>query len=120
MPTDSGVTCTYTNQLQTNLTITKTNTPASGATDQPSDTVIRGVAIIYSIVATNSGSGPLTGAVVRDPANASLVCNTPVPCTGAACPSATVPLATLQGTGITLGTLAAGGSVTFTLACVPQ
>lgn len=120
MPTDSGVTCTYTNQLQTNLTITKTNTPASGATDQPSDTVIRGVATTYSIVTTNSGSGPLTGAVVRDPANASLVCNTPVPCTGTACPSATVPLATLQGTGVTLGTLAAGGSVTFTLTCVPQ
>ena len=118
-----NVTCTYTNTRNTaDLVITKTNTPgANGNVDQSGDTVTRGTTTTYTIVVTNNGPDAITGAVVRDPARAGLICTDPVPCTGSGCPSATVPLSSLQSTsGVVLGTMVNGGTVTFTLSCTVQ
>ena len=116
------ITCTFTNTRNTaDLAITKTNTPTAGPNDQASDTLTRGTATTYTLVVTNNGPGAVTGAVVRDPARAGLTCNDPVPCTGSGCPSATVPLSSLQDTGgVVLGTVANAGTVTFTLSCTVQ
>jgi uncharacterized repeat protein (TIGR01451 family) len=115
--------CTITNTpLGADLAITKTNTPALGANDQPTDTVTRGAPTTYQIVVTNNGPGASNNAVLRDPATASLSC-TSVACAvgggGATCPAVTV--AALQSaSGITLPTLPVGSSLIFTLTCDVQ
>lgn len=111
----------------TDLSITKTNTPASGPSDQASDTVISGANTTYSLVITNHNTfNPVTGAVVRDIPDASLTCpgaGNPAnaTCTGSGCASATYPIAGLtSAAGITLGTLgtaAPANSVTLTMTC---
>lgn len=105
-----------------NLAITKTNTPASGPNDLPADTVISGATTNYSIVVTNNGPTSANGAVVRDPPPTGLTCTT-VTCgsatNGAVCPTVTV--AQLQSAaGVTIATLPANGSLTFTLGCTVQ
>lgn len=106
------------------LSITKTNaTPFNplAPNDVAGDTVTRGTITTYTIVATNNGPDAVTGATVRDPAEAGLTCNDPVPCTGSGCPSPTVSLSSLQSTGgLVLGTIPNGGTVTFTLSCTVQ
>ena len=118
------LTCTFVNTRNplADLSITKTNTSGiNGEMDQAGDTVTGGVATTYTIVVTNNGPDAVTGAVVRDPVQAGLACSDPVPCTGSGCPSATVPLSSLQAaTGVTLGTMANGGTATFTLSCTVQ
>lgn len=109
-------------QVVAELSVTKTNTPGTnGEVDQSGDTVTRGTTTTYTIIATNNGPDAVTGAVVRDPAQAGLICNDPVLCTGSGCPSATVPLLALQSTGgVVLGTVANGGTVSFSLSCAVQ
>lgn len=113
------ITCTFTNTRNTaNLSITKTNTPASGANDQPGDTVTLGATTDYTIVVTNNGPDAADGAVVRDTPNSNLNC-TAVRCDaatgGAACPA--VDVAGFFGGGVSIATLPAGGAVTFVATC---
>lgn len=103
------VTCTYVNtRALSDLSITKTNNVT---------TLTAGTSTTYTVVATNNGPDAVTGATVRDPAQAGLTCNDPVPCTGSGCPAPTVPLSSLQTSGVVLGTVANGDTVTFTLTC---
>lgn len=102
-----------------NVSITKTNTPGSGPTDQGSDTVTRGTTINYSIVVSNTGPSAANGSVLHDPAPAGLTCTAVTcgsPTGGAVCPAVTV--AALQSAaGVTIAPLPANSSLTFTLTC---
>jgi uncharacterized repeat protein (TIGR01451 family) len=113
------LTCTFTNTRNpiSDLVITKTNTPASGPSDQANDTVNRGAASIYTIAVSNNGPDAVTGAVLRDTAasRTGLTCTAPPSCSGAACPPG-LTLAQLEG-GVALGALANGASVVVTLTC---
>ncbi len=77
---------------------------------------------VYSIVVANGGPSPANNAVLKDPAVAGLNC-TAITCavtTGTAtCPAAAqLTIANLQGAGgITIPTLPANSSLTFTLTC---
>ena len=119
---DGDIVCTFTNtQRATDLSITKTNTPNSGASDQTGDTVVAGADTTYSVVVTNHAAAAVTGAVVRDTPQAGLDCpvTNPVTCTGAACPSGNLTVGDL-GNGVTLGMLAAGGTAAFGFTCSVQ
>ncbi|WP_031370362.1 prealbumin-like fold domain-containing protein, partial [Lysobacter antibioticus] len=114
------LTCTLSNTRAplADLVITKTNTPGSGPNDQSGDSVVRGATTLYSIVVTNNGPDAVTGAILRDPIanHSNLSCTTPPTCSGSACPLTPITLSTLD-TGVTLGTLANGASITVTLSC---
>lgn len=117
------LTCTFNNTLpQANLSIAKTNTPGSGPLDQSNDALSPAATTTYTIVATNNGTDPMTGARVTDPASSrtGLSCTAPPTCTGTACPAGPLTLASLESPGILLGTLAAGASVTVSLTCTVQ
>lgn len=110
------------------LTVTKTNTPASGPVDQAGDTVVAGTQTIYSLVVTNAGPGVATGAVLRDTPGPGLNCPAanPVTCTStatpSACPAGPITVADLAN-GVALGALpatAGGNTATFTFACTVQ
>lgn len=105
----NAIVCTFTNRkLVAGLSISKTD----GTT-----TVAAGKTTTYTIVASNTAGDDAAGAIVRDPAVAGLSC-TAVTCTGTACPvPASVTVAALQSSGITLGAFPAGASVTFSLTC---
>lgn len=114
------ITCTFTNTRKTaDLSITKTNTPGSGANDQTTDTVTLGATTSYRIVVRNNGPDPADRAILRDPATPNLHCST-VTCDattgGAACP-ATLNMATLQGAGAVIPALPANSSLTLTVGC---
>ena len=92
------------------LSITKTDGVTQYA---PGDT------LTYTIVASNAGPGSADNAVFTDPAVSGLTAGS-VTCGsaagGAACPVvANTTVALMQGTGIVVPTLPAGGSVTFTV-----
>ena len=108
-------------QLTANLVMTKTNTPASGPSDLPSDTVSSGATTTYTVVVTNNGPDAVTGAVVSDTPGAGLTCPAanPVTCTGASCPAGPLTTGDLTA-GVTLGTLfatAGNNTVSFTVTC---
>ncbi|MGH6711340.1 MAG: CshA/CshB family fibrillar adhesin-related protein, partial [Bradyrhizobium sp.] len=123
MAADANITCTFTNGAIANLQITKTNTPANGSADGSNDTVPAGSNVDYTIVVTNLGPGAADGAVVRDTPLTGLTCTTATcgsETNGAACPAATgTALATAMqsGSGTSVPTLPANGSVAFTLSC---
>lgn len=123
------ITCTWTNSgpITANLAITKTNTPGvNGNIDQSADTVAKGLATTYTIVATNNGPGAADGAVLRDPASTGLTaCSATCAVTSgtATCPAETgaALLTALQSTaGAVIPSLAANSSITVTLACTVQ
>lgn len=100
------------------LSVTKTNTPATGPGDQAGDSVTSGTTTTYLLVVGNAGPDAADGAVIRDPATSGLTC-TSVTCNasgGASCP-ATVDMAGLQGDGLAIPVLPVGASVTFALTC---
>lgn len=110
-----AIVCTITNTRQeTDLQIVKTSI---------APTVRSGEVISYTITATNNGPNTGNGAVIRDIPDAALDCTIPVPvvdCTGsggAVCPSPTVPVTTLTGTGVTIPTFPVGGQIVMTLQC---
>ncbi|MBN7136850.1 hypothetical protein A7A76_19085 [Lysobacter enzymogenes] len=114
--------CTYTNTLRTtDLSITKTNTPAAGSSDQADDTVVAGTNTTYRVVVTNHAATDVTGAVVRDTPQAGLNCpaGNAVTCTGAACPGTAITVGDLA-SGVTLGLLAAGATATLEFSCTVQ
>lgn len=118
---DTAIVCTYTNtHRSTDLSITKTNTPAAGPLDQAGDTVNTAQTTTYTLVATNNGATPITGAVVRDAPTAGITCapGNPVTITGDGVPPGSFTVADLTGaTGIVLATLAAGQSATLSFSC---
>jgi uncharacterized repeat protein (TIGR01451 family) len=106
---------------ESDLRVTKTNTPLFGPNDQASDTVTSGAAVSYTIVATNDGPVAANNAVITDPAPTGLSCATAT-CTaagGATCPAATgaALVSALQGAGAVVPTLPAAGTVTIVLNC---
>ncbi|WP_242107494.1 hypothetical protein [Luteimonas aquatica] len=112
-----------------NLSVTKTNTPAAGATDQSGDTVTRGTSTVYSIVVSNTGPDAANNAVLRDPAPTGLSCTTATcgaATGGAVCPATgtgagQLSVANLQSAGgVVLPTLPAGGSLTVSMTCTVQ
>ena len=112
---------------QADLTITKTNTPGSGPSDQPADTVVSGATTNYTIVVTNNGPASASGAVIQDAPGIGVTCPapTPVTCTSptvGACPAGPLTVANLTA-GVALGTLpatAGSNTVTFTFSCTVQ
>lgn len=104
--------CTFTNMPTVNLRIDKAANPA---------TLRSGDDVTYTITVNNDGPGPGDGAVLTDPVIAGVDCSAGTLVCGAAtggavCPvSPTVP--DLQGSGITIPTFPAGGSMQFTLTC---
>ena len=106
------------------LVVTKTNTPASGASDLPGDSVTSGETVQYQLIVTNNGPGPSIGAVITDTPGAGLTCPpaTVVTCTSTtagACPPGPVTVSSLT-SGLALGTLPAtggGNTLTLTFAC---
>jgi trimeric autotransporter adhesin len=109
------------------LTITKTNTPLAGPSDQAADTVASGAQTTYSVVVTNNGPGPAINAVIGDTPGAGLTCAPAnvITCTSAAagaCPAGPLTVANLTA-GITLGTLpatAGSNTATFSFSCTVQ
>lgn len=107
---NAQIVCTITNAAPVaNLSIRKT---ASAST------VVAGEALSYSIVARNDGAQHANNAVIQDPVVPGLTCSN-VTCDasdGATCP--TSPSVTdLQGAGLIIPQLPAGGEVTLTLDC---
>ncbi|MGY0504699.1 hypothetical protein [Luteimonas sp. e5] len=109
---DTAMVCTYSNSRGVaDLAISKRL--AAGVE------VVSGGTVTYELVVTNHGPATVTGAVVKDTPGAGLTCpagNT-VGCSGPGCPASAPTVGMLTGAGITLGTLAAGQSVTLTFAC---
>jgi len=109
------------------LRVTKTNTPLSGPSDQPADTVASGAAATYTVVVTNNGPDPVTSARIVDTPGAGLSCPpaTPVTCTSptaGVCPAGAITVADLAG-GVALGALpasAGANTATFTFSCAVQ
>ncbi len=103
------------------LAITKTNTFASGPSDQAADTVAGGSTVSYVIVVTNNGPATAVGPVVRDTVVSGLTCpgTNAVTCTGTAtaCGSAFTVAALTSASGATLGTIAPSGSVQLSFQC---
>jgi hypothetical protein len=116
---NDDLSCTFTNTRLSNsdLAVAVTNTPAQGPNDLADDGVVAGALTTYRIQVSNHGPDAAAGARVRDSALAGLSCADPVPCTGAACPAATVPIAELMGQGVVLGELADGASVSLDVSC---
>lgn len=89
----------------------------------PTGTVQTGSVVTYTLTARNDGTDPTTNALLRDTPDAGLDCVTPSPtaiCTatgGASCPSATVPVSTLTGAGLTIPNLPVNGQVVVTMQC---
>ena len=82
-------------------------------------TVFSGSTTTYSLVVTNNGPDSATGAVISDTPGAGLTCpvGNPVTFSGAGAPVGTYTISNLVGTGIVLGTIANGQSVTVTYSC---
>lgn len=118
------LTCIFANTRNNlaDLRLTKTNTPGvNGEVDQPTDTVVSGTAVSYTLTVSNLGPDAANGSVLADPAPTGLTCTT-ASCTaagGAACPVPTgaALVTAMQGAGATIPTLPNGGSVTVVLSC---
>lgn len=118
------ITCTFTNTpRRADLSITKTNSVTE---------VVSGTTTTYQIVVANAGPEAANNAVVRDPPASGLadcVLATPA-CTaggtaGTACPvvgtgAGQLSIANLQGTGVVLPALPAGGTLTLRVTCTIQ
>lgn len=83
-------------------------------------TVFSGSTTAYSLVVTNNGPDSATGAVISDTPGAGLTCpvGNPVTFSGAGAPVGTFTISDLIGSGIVLGTIANGQSVTVTYSCL--
>lgn len=103
--------CTFTNTPTATLRVDKTAAPLAVRT---------GGTVTYTMRVDNDGPAPGDGAVFRDPVVAGVDCSAAtLSCSaaaGAACPAA-LDVAALQGAGLIIPTLPAGGSVTFAMSC---
>ncbi|MGG6461831.1 prealbumin-like fold domain-containing protein [Solilutibacter silvestris] len=105
----SNIVCTFTNTNQADLSITKTNSVT---------TVTSGTSTTYTLVVNNNGPAPVTGAVVKDAPVSGLTCpaGNAVTCSGTGCPAGPLTMSSLT-SGVTMGTMAANTSATFTVTC---
>ncbi|WP_175488932.1 prealbumin-like fold domain-containing protein [Lysobacter sp. cf310] len=120
---NATLTCSFSNQRNANLSITKTNTPGvNGEVDQANDAVVAGAATTYTLRVTNSGPGSVTGAVIKDAPGIGIACPgaNAVTITGSGVPVGSFTLADLVGTGITLGTLGSGQTAILSFSCNVQ
>jgi uncharacterized repeat protein (TIGR01451 family) len=111
----ADIVCTFTNTLQqTDIQVVKSALP---------DPVLSGQVVTYSLVVTNNGPLAASNVLLSDVAGAGQDCTVPsttATCSatgGASCPSPTVAVSTVLGSGITIPTLPVGGQVTVTLQC---
>lgn len=111
----SNIVCTFTNTLQqVDLQVVKTASP---------NPVLSGGVVTYTLVVSNNGPATATNALLADVPSVGQTCTTPsttATCAaagGASCPSPTVPVTDLLGSGISIPSLPAGGQVTITLQC---
>ena len=105
-------------QASADLSISKTNTPSSGATDLPSDTLGSGSQTVYDVVVRNDGLDAANNSVVRDPTPTGLSACTVTSCAavgGAVCPA--TPGNLLSAGGVVIPTFPANSSVTFKVTC---
>ncbi len=105
----SNIVCTFTNTNQADLSITKTNSVT---------TVTSGTSTTYTLVVNNNGPAPVTGAVVKDAPVSGLTCpaGNVVTCSGTGCPAGPLTMSSLT-SGVTMGTMPANTSATFTVTC---
>ncbi len=125
-------TCTFTNAISmANLSVTKTNTPASGPNDQPDDTVLAGTETTYEIVIGNAGPDSVVNAVLTDMPSAGLVdCQLATPACQVVGGTATCPdegsapgelsMDNLQGGGVLIPLLQSGASIRIRMTCTVQ
>ena len=115
--TPAPIVCTVTNTgPAADLSIAKSVLPGSAPSGQN---------VEYTLLVTNLGPDPVTGATVTDAPGAGLTCpaagQPDVSCastaTPSACPGGTQTVSQLQGAGITLGTLQPTDTVTLTYRC---
>lgn len=118
------ITCVISNALpRADLSVAKTNTPATGPDDQPSDTVVAGTTTTYTIRVSNAGPDSAAGALVRDAATQGLsACVVSVPCAvvsgTAACPApADLTYANLSTTGVAIPLLGPNSAIAFDVRC---
>jgi uncharacterized repeat protein (TIGR01451 family) len=110
------VSCVFRNVRipRSDLAITKAASPA---------TAVSGSVVTYTVTASNPGPSAANGMLIRDTPGAGLNCNDPVTTAacaasgGASCPGATVPVASLTGTGVSIPVFPVGGQVVLTLQC---
>lgn len=109
------ITCSITNTGQlADLSVVKTATPVA---------VRAGEITNFTIAVTNNGPDDANNAVLSDTADASLDCFDPLPIAncvgsnGAVCPSTTVAISSLMGSGITIPTFPVGGQLRLTMQC---
>ena len=107
---NDSATATVTVQGTADLQVTKSN----GV-----NIVTSGNTVTYSVVVTNTGPDPVTGAMVTDVVGAGLTCpaSNPVTITGSGVPGGSFTITDLTGAGIALGTLNTGQSATLTYSC---
>jgi uncharacterized repeat protein (TIGR01451 family) len=103
-------TVTVTVAASVDLQVTKSNGTTS---------VFSGSTTTYTLTVKNNGPDSAIGAVISDTPGAGLTCPAanPVTFAGAGSPSGSFTVANLTGTGITLGTIANGQTVTVTYSC---
>ena len=111
-PANADSSCTFTNTRSANISISKSNGVNS---------VVAGSTTTYNITVTNTGPSDGDGTLLKDPLATGLNC-TQVSCSGvtggATCPApASVTISSLQGSGISLPSLPANSSITFSLVC---
>lgn len=127
------LTCTFSNALRlANLSVTKTNTPAAGPSDEVGDVVISGSQTTYAIVVRNNGPEPVAGAILRDTPEAGLsacaLATQACEVTGgtATCPTVgagtgQLSMTNLQATppagGVLIPNIANGGEITVRVSC---
>lgn len=127
--------CDYTNTRNiADLSLTKTNTPASGASDLGSDSVVRGTTSTYEILVSNAGPLAVANAVLKDPnpsPNLTGCVLGPAPsCESRGSGTATCPaegagagqlsVANLQNGGVLIPSMSAGSLLAFKLTCTVQ
>lgn len=123
IPSGTAVTCTVVNTPSADLSVTKTNTPLVGPSDQPADAVTAGANVTYRIVVTNNGPAAANGAVVRDDVVSGINCPpanavTCIPAGGAACGGGPFTVAALTAAGgIALGAMPATSTVALSFTC---
>ncbi len=105
----SNIVCTFTNTNQADLSITKTDNVTS---------VVSGTTTTYTLAVKNGGPVSVTGAIVKDVPVTGLTCPTgnAVTCSGTGCPAGSLTMADLL-SGITMGTMPANTTATFTVTC---
>lgn len=83
------------------------------------DIVTTGDTVTYTIITSNIGPDPISGAVITDSPGPGITCDAaaPVTITGDGVPAGSFTFADLSGAGITLETLSNGQSTTLTYSC---